>query len=266
MISKVHRSCLHWRNGTRRHFWTLRVFESFFVRRLGEQPVKPHPHKESCRFKATEQSHLSRCRLACGFTVTDMTYDSSPAYWWWGQRVYIRMHAEWWGTAHNWKNAENEVTGDKMFQYSQAYAHLLKEKKFQVVNMRDNISFPADRHLDGYFYSKQNPARLPGSSRAHVAPAALQCSEASSSQLEWRGNTAREECGLTPLGKYSAGAGDGKYLSHYDLPRSQICPNFWAAPSCGSSVPPWDSAVQIPPSPDSRYYCCLWKCSCKAES
>jgi len=78
-ISKVHRNCLHWRNWTRRHFWTLRAFQSFFVQREGKQPVKLHPDKESCRFKAIEKSHLSSCRLACGFTIANMTYDSSQS-------------------------------------------------------------------------------------------------------------------------------------------------------------------------------------------
>lgn len=39
--------------------------------------MKLHPDKESCRFKAMEKSHLSRCRLACGFTITNTSYDSS---------------------------------------------------------------------------------------------------------------------------------------------------------------------------------------------
>lgn len=71
-----------------------------------------------------------------------------------------------------------------MSQYCQAHSHLLKEKKFQVVNVRGDIHFPTDRHLDGYFYSKQHSARPPGSSELSAAPAALQCSEAPSSQLE----------------------------------------------------------------------------------
>lgn len=72
--------------------------------------MKLHPDKESCRFKVIEKSHFSRCRLARGFTITNMIYDSSEhAGMMGGESVYIRTNLEWGGTAHSTKNMENEV-------------------------------------------------------------------------------------------------------------------------------------------------------------
>lgn len=74
-----------------------------------------------------------------------------PAYWWWGERVYIRTNAEWWGTAHNLKNMENEVIWHETLQYCRAHTHLLKGKKFQVIFIRGNIHLPVDRRLGVWF-------------------------------------------------------------------------------------------------------------------
>lgn len=77
-ISKIQGNCLHERN-EQGSISEHQLFQSFFVQRKGKQPVKLHPDKVSCRFKAIEKSHLSRCRLACGFTIANMAYDSSQS-------------------------------------------------------------------------------------------------------------------------------------------------------------------------------------------
>lgn len=95
-----------------------------------------------------------------------------PEYWWWGERVYIRRNAEWWGTAHKMKNMENEVIWDEMLHILRHMFIYWKRRNFKWFSW-GAIFICQQTGISGFVLGfEQRPTSLLSASPEHIAASA----------------------------------------------------------------------------------------------